>query len=472
MKYDSQNAANHLIGERLPGRTWLFLGATGSLIFLLYGSLVPLDYEYKSLNEAWTVFKALPFKGLHVSSRADLGANFLLMVPIGFFGMGFLWPSGRRIWAIFLAITVWIICFGFSCVIEFAQNFFRGRTPSFSDILMQAIGSSAGIIAWWLWGRKLWTRYFQTAFSAMSMNIAEKFLWVYLIALFGYNVVPFGLTINPIVIYQKFKAGRIILIPFGFGYSNFIEFVYAIATDVAIWIPAGFLWVLSGKKRPLKAWLWTVTAGIVVEVSQIFIVSRIFDITDILTGALGGGIGVLLCLKMPLSSEVSPRPHVQTDSLYKQTWVGFGLFCVWCLIVALVFWFPYEVQIERKFIGNQLDRFFQVPFYVYYQSSELQAITAVFQKTLFFAPLGVFLAIAARPFSKTGVNSLLALIALSFCIGAGLAIELGQVIMPNKIPDSTDLLLETMGGMLGFVITRLIIRRMDHIQLDKTRIPF
>ena len=450
---------NYLADKQLPGRKWLFLGITVSLLFLFYGSLVPLDYEYKPLGEAWSEFMGLMFKGLHVRSRADLGENFLLMIPIGFFGMGVVWPNERRIWRLPLTVVVWIICLSSSCTIEFTQTFFLGRTPAFSDILMQSIGSFAGITAWWLWGRKIWRRYFQSTHHRKSLSISEKILWIYLLALFGYNIVPLDLTLNPFGIYEKYKAGRIILIPFGFSYDNVAEFIYAVTTDTAIWIPAGFLWVFTKSKKPLQAWLWSSAAVTIIEVAQLFISSRIFDITDIITGSVGAAIGVIVCIKQPFWKIRPPEPRIKTDKQNKLTWIGLGLFCVWCLFLAAVFWYPYELLIERKFVESQLNRFFQVPFHVYYYSGGLTAITAVFRKALFFIPLGIFLAMAARPLRKFGINSLLWLIALLCFAGAGLVVELGQALMPNKIPDSTDLLFETLGGVSGFWLTNKIFKR-------------
>ena len=468
MKYNSQNTRDLLTDKRLPGRQWLFLGAIASLIFLFYGSLVPLDYEYKPVGEAWSEFIALMSKGLNVRSRADLGENFLLMIPIGFFGMGAVWPGKCRTWRFPLAVIVWIICFSSSCTIEFAQTFFHGRTPSFSDILMQSIGSFAGITAWWLWGRKIWSRYFQSTHSRKSLSISEKILWIYLLALFGYNIVPLDVTLNPFAIYQKYKAGRIVLIPFGFSYNNVAEFVYAVTTDAIIWIPAGFLWVFTKGKKPLQAWCWSLAAITVIEVAQIFISSRIFDITDIITGSAGAAIGIILCLKQPFWQSRPPEPKISGYNQNKLTWVGLGLFFGWCFFLAAVFWYPYEVLIERKFVESQLNRFFQVPFHVYYYSGGLTAITAVFRKALFFIPLGIFLAMAARPLRKLGINSLLSLISLLCFAGAGLVIELGQALMPDKIPDSTDLLFETLGGILGFWLTNAIFSRRDPLQTNDT----
>ena len=343
MRYDSLKPTTQPIFERMPGRKWLLLGVVGSLVFVLYGSLVPLDFQYRPLHDAWTEFKALLSDGFFFRSRTDLGANFLLMVPAGFFGFGFLWSCRRDPWLFFFAVTVWIMCLSASVAVEFLQLFFRGRTPAFSDILMQAIGSAVGITAWWLWGWKIWTRYFRSSSSGPPMSMAEKILWIYLIALFGYNTAPLDLNISPYAIYQKFKAGRIILIPFSFEYKSAIEFLYAISTDVAIWIPTGFLLLLSGKKTPFKAWLWTLSAITITEGVQLFVASRIFSITDIITGAIGGAVGVFAYLKMPLPHMQSTQPSTQFNGRYKLTWIGLGLFFIWSFALMLLFWYPHMI---------------------------------------------------------------------------------------------------------------------------------
>jgi len=40
-------------------------------------------------------------------------------------------------------------------------------------------------------------------------------------------------------------------------------------------------------------------------------------------------------------------------------------------------------------------------------------------------------------------------------IGMALGIELGQVLLPGKYPDTTDWFLESVGGLLGYVLFRL-----------------
>ena len=461
MRLNKDNSLNNLDIDKLPARKWLFFCALFSLLFLCYGSLVPLDYQYKPLTEAWTSFVTILSEGFQVRSRADLGENFLLMVPVGFFGMGALWSNDRRKWILPLAMLLFLGCLASSFTIEFMQTFFRGRTPSLSDIFMQTMGALGGIIGWCLWGHKVWTLFFKSASQGRTVGRYTKILWVYLLVLIGYNLVPLDVTINPYSIYHKYKAGRIILVPFGFHYSDSAEFIYALITDILIWVPVGFFWCLAKSKKVAETCFWALTAVVALEVAQIFISSRIFDITDIILVSIGVGGGILLFLKLPLGDGVPRRPNSGSYSEYRMTWLGILLFFLWLFFLALIFWFPFDVLIERKFIESQLNRFFQVPFHVYYYSGGLTALTSVLRKTLFFMPLGIFAFIAYRPLKKFGVDSLLFLIVFLCFLGAGTVIELGQALMPNKIPDSTDLLFETIGGVCGFCMTNYFIKRSE-----------
>ena len=65
---------------------WLTLGYTA---FVIYGSLVPLRFRARPLDEAWAYFQQIPYLELGIGSRADWVANILLFVPLAF-----LWHRG------------------------------------------------------------------------------------------------------------------------------------------------------------------------------------------------------------------------------------------------------------------------------------------------------------------------------------------------------------------------------------------
>ena len=51
--------------------------------------------------------------------------------------------------------------------------------------------------------------------------------------------------------------------------------------------------------------------------------------------------------------------------------------------------------------------------------------------------------------------------ALILCASVSVAIELGQVLLPEKVPDSTDMVLEIAGAMLGYWAALVVLRRGD-----------
>ena len=61
-----------------------FAATLAYLAFVVYGSLVPLDFRPIPLDQAWLSFQQVPFLSLGVGSRADWVANGVLYVPLGF----------------------------------------------------------------------------------------------------------------------------------------------------------------------------------------------------------------------------------------------------------------------------------------------------------------------------------------------------------------------------------------------------
>jgi glycopeptide antibiotics resistance protein len=123
---------------------------------------------------------------------------------------------------------------------------------------------------------------------------------------------------------------------------------------------------------------------------------------------------------------------------------------IWLGILATVFWYPFDFNFDRAFVRERLISLKQVPFNAYYYGSEFRAITEVLHKTGFMLPLGillgriVFLATARMP--RSAWHAVAAMLILSVAMG----IEFGQLFLPNKNADLTDVFLEVVGGMAGY----------------------
>ena len=227
-------------------------------------------------------------------------------------------------------------------------------------------------------------------------------------------------------------------------------------TDVLLWLPPALLWRM-GRKTGARAWRMAFTAALLLEVLQLFVYSRVTDVSDLLAAALGAWIGVLLGARLgPKGSRALPR--MQADAGMSRWW-PLLLAITWIPVLMAIFWYPFDFRADSAFIRERMDFLTRVPFEIYYYGTEYRAITSVFQKMLFFAPLGVLLAwwVVGLPWlwrSYAAASSMLVIVVTA------LGIELGQVMLPGKYPDTTDWLLESVGGILGYLLFRLVWARL------------
>ena len=111
--------------------------------FVVYGSLVPLDFHPLPFGQVWQAFSNAPFLDLGVESRADWIANGVLYVPVGLLGARAL---GRGRPGLFAALASLILASLLAFVVEFAQVCFPPRTVSQNDLLAECLGSLVGVL--------------------------------------------------------------------------------------------------------------------------------------------------------------------------------------------------------------------------------------------------------------------------------------------------------------------------------------
>ena len=126
-------------GAKVARWAWLIYA-----IFVVYGSLVPFDFQPLPFDQAWAAFRQTPFLTLGVESRADWVANGVLYVPLGFLGVRALGGGGARLIAVLASL---ILAGLLAFAVEFAQLSFPPRTVSQNDLLAECIGSLVGVVA-------------------------------------------------------------------------------------------------------------------------------------------------------------------------------------------------------------------------------------------------------------------------------------------------------------------------------------
>ena len=425
----------------------LWMAALAYTTFVIYGSLVPLDYRYVPWDEAIARFSDIPFLKLGIGSRADWVANILLFIPLTFLWMGALVAGKSRMLGVLATCVLIFAAIALSLGIEFTQLFFPQRTVSQNDIMAEALGGAIGVLVWWGAGKRFvdWLQSWQHLHARAAF--AERLAWVYLAGVLAYNVLPLDLTISLVEIFHKWQGGKLNLIPFGRLPDDAAYALYEIASDALIWTPLALLWRLDGTRSAWRAWGMALATAALLEFLQLFVYSRVSDVTDLFTATAGAALGSFV------GGRLVKRTASEDRAMPWASWLPFLLALVWMVVLLFVFWFPFDFRTDGAFIKSRLDFLYRVPFEVYYFGTEYRAITEVLRKALFFAPLGGLLAwgVSRQPWRWRGPLFALAVLAL---VGMPAIIELGQVMLPQKIADTTDWFLESLGGALGYVLAR------------------
>jgi glycopeptide antibiotics resistance protein len=431
-----------VLGARQYG--WL---ALGFLALALYGSFVPFHFRPLALSEAVSRFQAVCATPVRVESRSDWLANILLFIPLSFLWMAALCVDRPRWAGLIAALVVLPACAALSATIEFTQLFFPPRVSSLNDVVAESIGGVLGTLAWLAWGQRItgWARRVWGAPGSKSM--AARLLPGYLAYLVLVHVLPLDLTISPVEIYHKYREGRVTLAPFTSRYADGFEMAQKNLMNVIYFLPIGLLLAhFRGRTWQCgRCWARVLGLGLAVagtiEFLQLFVVSRSFDATDIVTGALAvlaGWGGVLVYRRLRPESSAAPGRRLSVLRLIGLT--------AWLAVLVFLNWQPFDFTPE---IGlDRLGRVPLVPFVDYYEENYIHAFDQFLQKTFLFVPLGALLT-PVDPRPKRGI--------LFPVLGAALVattLEAGQLFLPTRVASVTDVLVESFGAWLGIVLIR------------------
>lgn len=415
------------------------------LLFVIYGSLVPLRFVDRDWASAIEAFWSLPFLDLGIHSRADWVANFLLFIPLTFLASLVLNRAAGTLARLFIATLLMVSAWALAVGIEFTQLFFPQRTVSQNDILAEGLGGMVGTVLHFYLGARVqgWLDGFWRA--QKSQDRASILLNSYLLILLVFNVMPLDLTLSPVEMFHKWKEGRLILIPFSDLTDGWAVALYGLLTDLLIWVPVGALWALRSTRSFHQIFGLGLLAAAGIEVLQLFVYSRTTDVTDVLLGGCGALAGAAL-----LSRTRPAWSHIAT--VIKRRWLV--LWSTWVVLLLFVFWFPFQFSLANVSGADAVAAFTRVPFYTYYVGSEFHAINELLRKVGFFMPAGLILGLAASLRAKDAPE----MVRLHACMLAVLAfvIEFGQLALPGKVADLTDAMLEFGGAWLGYRIAHWV----------------
>jgi len=221
-----------------------------------------------------------------------------------------------------------------------------------------------------------------------------------------------------------------------FDFSQIIE-------NILLWMAVGYVLMLTFRRYfaddprwRLRLWTFPLVYFIALEAFQLIITSRITDVNDVISGTAGVYLGYLLYRLIPPRESDLQSP-------------GPALFRI-PVIVYLIFMFyagfrPFDWSVA--YIGKDLRIAALIPFYAYFQKTNLWNIYDLATSLAYFLPVSVYLAFWQKQ-KGTAYPRIFLLTTLAGLFCGGL-IEFTQLLSNSRIAEITDILAFGGGGALG-----------------------
>lgn len=433
---------------------WAYIG------FVLYASLLPFDFDWAIGRDHLANAGRVLRMNAAESGRSDIIANVLLYVPLGATvclamrrRRRWRWPAGMAAGFLAGAIT--------SGIAEFGQMFSASRTGSLADVLTNTIGVSVGcaLAPLILMMQRLLRRRRRRVQSTQP-------LW-HLAGLAGVAVllcgmVPFDVRADLGQVRDGLRAVEVrpfasltrpagTTRPAGPGAADFwVDFAGDAGAFVLV---AGALALAATAEAQIgpvagaamAIWLG-VGIGLVREVSQVFIASRVCDVTDMIAAAAGSVVGAIL--GAALGRRAASR---------RWRWDGSGRLlgvAVLSLILAADVAYlagqglgPFQFRVPAG-SGHLVASVEWVPFRSYTANLTPALVGDFVLKATRYAVFGILLSMAlpapgGRRFARQAIVVTFAAVFVSATI------EFLQLFVVSRFSDVSDVLIAAMGALAG-----------------------
>ncbi|MGC2047648.1 MAG: VanZ family protein [Gallionella sp.] len=416
-------------------------------LFVIYGSLVPLNYQHYSWQEASEIFKHIRYLNLGIGSRADWVANILLFVPLAFLWLGTLWHSNSTVWRIVATFFVILACTTLSIAIEFIQIFFPPRTVSLNDIIAEIVGTVLGIALWPLIGMRL-VQLVRTIFQGET-NARYAALIAYALAYVLLSLFPYDFLISLGEWLAHLASERVGWL-FAPGCGS--ECGWKLIPEVIATVPLGILVAVALRPAQRVPLLFAAAAGmllgLLIEGLQLTIASGISQGASIGSRTVGTLLGVWLAQ----SAHCIDWRRVRQ---FARGMIVLGTLPYLFILALLNHWFSGSWLSLSEGLARVGDQHF-LPFYYYYYTSESVALVSMLYQAGIYLPVGVGLWLwhwAGRSEKQryTLVGSAIAAGAIA-CVT-----EAGKLFITNQHPDPTNILIASVAAMAAYKLLNLLL---------------
>ena len=410
------------------------------ILFVVYGSLVPLDFQPHAWDQAWAMFQNIRLLDIGAQGRADWVANGVLYVPVGFLTVTLLvrfrtHPTlalalfGSLLFSVLLAVTV-----------EFAQLFFPPRTVSLNDVIAEFVGSILGAVFALRWSDRF--RSLLATLTGNSDRLLAHLLKAYAIGYVAFSLFPYDFLVTVTELDWKLHSD-------GWGWWVATESMRAnsalsltkLFAEVLAVVPLG--WMLGHLSvrhhlwTPTRAFIAGAVLGLIIEIAQFFIVSGVTQGISVLTRGLGMTAGLLLW-----NYHARLHPSHLASALRRYSLPAGALYLI--AVAAVNGWFEHQWR-GLDAAMHALNGVNFLPFYYHYYTTEQAALLSLVSVCLLYAPIGILT-------WATWFSPRLAMLLATLTAGL---METSKLFLEGQHPDPTNLLL---AGFAAWATAKLVKR--------------
>lgn len=396
----------------LPWLAWV--------LFVVYGSLVPLDYRPLPLADAVERFRQVPFLQLGVASRADWVANGVLYLPVGallaHWLLGAL-PRAIRGLALPLALLAGA---ALAVAVEFTQLYFPPRTVSQNDLLAEGLGTLLGALAAPL--LQPWAARWRAGWQQGGRLLAQHAVPALALAVLALSFFPYDLLLTLDEWQAKLGSdlcgGWLAASSLARGWLA----VPLLAVEALLALPFGLLLARGHRRMPwVAAALAGLLLGLVIEGGQLALASGVSQGASVLSRLLGVLLGAWLGIRGRRGLVRLRRAARRFEWPLR---LGHAV-----LVLAASGLFAHAWRSPDQ-VAQQWAELRLLPFYYHYYTTEAAAMFSLGSVALLYAPVAV-LGWAARRAPT-----------LDLWLAGGLALgaEAAKLWLHGRHPDPTNVL--------------------------------
>jgi len=422
---------------------------TGLALFFIacavYGSFVPLRWRPIAWMDGLHRFARMPVEPGLPLFNGDFFTNVLVFLPIGFFAAGAACgPKGPRYerwndrpFAITAAVLMGSAAL--STLIELGQVYVRARTPSWSDVFAQTFGGSAGAVLWVLMGAAAIDWLASALRAPYREDRLLRLLGLYAAGWTVYAALP---TVFPRLVHPQLHLWM--------ARQDISRLVLAgpllIAALAAVPV-GGFAGLLTARAR----FRWAAGPLAATGVALLVFADRVRQVSFVPTdGHLAAGLLGYSCGWLLAGVGRGRLAKLQPG---QTRWMTVVALTGWLALVVLQYWAPFDFGVSAHALDQRIAILYtRAPFHRYYWLPPLVALGEVM--TLLLLALGTSVLFSFVRLSQRQMLSARATVLLTTLIFT--LVEWGQLDLPARRADPTDVVIAAAGAFTGIVVARAL----------------